>query len=107
MRAGHGENMGRAIDQRGGQWLAAQIANIDPFFRANLNRMQSSAAVRARHARRPKPLRCPCDCQETAEKPFRHGAAANVTGTDEKDAFHKMPPRDPAGTVRYVRTKFR
>src|SRR5205823_825329 len=45
--------------------------------------------------------------QETAKKTFRDGTATNITGTNEEDAFHKMPPREPAETVRYVRTKFR
>src|SRR5689334_21219287 len=45
--------------------------------------------------------------QDTAKKTFRNGTATNITGTNEEDAFHKMPPRDPAGTVRYVRTTFR
>ena len=37
MRAGHGKNMGGAFNQRGGQWLAAEVADINPFHFANLH----------------------------------------------------------------------
>src|SRR5205807_8193905 len=45
--------------------------------------------------------------QETAKKTFRNGTATNITGTNEKDAFHKMRPREPYTAVKYVRTKLR
>jgi hypothetical protein len=30
--------------------------------------------------------------KQTAKKPFRHGAAANISSTNEKDAFHGFKP---------------
>src|SRR5438132_5701668 len=45
--------------------------------------------------------------QETAKKTFRNGTATNITGTNEKDAFHKMRPREPYTAAKYVRTKLR
>src|SRR5438477_12423086 len=45
--------------------------------------------------------------QEAAKKTFRNGTATNITSTNEKDAFHKMRPREPWAAAKYVRTKFR
>src|SRR5438045_9239594 len=45
--------------------------------------------------------------QETAKKTFRNGTATNITSTNEKDAFHKMRPREPCTAAKYVRTKLR
>src|SRR5436305_10929220 len=45
--------------------------------------------------------------QETAKKTFRNGTATNITCTNEEDTFHQRPPRDRAGSVRYVHTKVR
>jgi Kdo2-lipid IVA lauroyltransferase/acyltransferase len=45
--------------------------------------------------------------QEAAKKTFRNGTATNITGTNEKDAFHKMRPREPYTATKYVRTKLR
>src|SRR5206468_12057933 len=45
--------------------------------------------------------------QEAAKKTFRNGTATNITSTNEKDAFHKMRPREPYTAAKYVRTKLR
>jgi Kdo2-lipid IVA lauroyltransferase/acyltransferase len=45
--------------------------------------------------------------QEAAKKTFRNGTATNITSTNEKDAFHKMRPREPCTAAKYVRTKLR
>src|SRR5438105_13215518 len=45
--------------------------------------------------------------QEAAKKTFRNGTATNITSTNEKDAFHKMRPREPCMAAKYVRTKLR
>src|SRR2546430_10268058 len=45
--------------------------------------------------------------QEAAKKTFRNGAATNITSTNEKDAFHKMRPREACTATMYVRTKLR
>src|SRR5207248_3835317 len=45
--------------------------------------------------------------QERAKMTFRNGTATNITGTNEKDAFHKIRPREPCTAAKYVRTKLR
>src|SRR5207237_10768937 len=45
--------------------------------------------------------------QEAAKKTFRNGTATNITSTNEKDAFHKMRPRESCTAATYVRTKLR
>jgi len=103
----HGEDMCRAFDERAGQWLAPEVANFGPFLHANLNRMRagrlSSHGVHSGGSH----FYVLAISQETAKKTFRNGTATNITGTNEEDAFHKMPPLERAEAVRYVRTKFR
>jgi hypothetical protein len=93
----HGEDMCRAFDERAGQWLAPEVANFGPFLHANVNRMRagrlSSHGVHSGWSH----FNVLAISQETAKKTFRNGTATNITGTNEEDAFHKMPPRDPAG----------
>ena len=38
--------------------------------------------------------------EQTAEKSFRHGAAANVAGANKEDAFHDVKSRRAAGFAR-------
>ena len=88
MRAGHGENMRRAIDQRRGERLAPQIADIDAFS------FQRGNGVKARRLSANGMDSGGCDfdvlaiAEQSPEKAFGHRAAANVPGTDEEDVFH-------------------
>ena len=88
MRAGHGENVGGALDQRRGQGLAADAVDIDPFVLQDLDREQT----RRLPAHRMDPGGCDGDVfsitQKRAEKTLRHRTPADVSGADEKDVFH-------------------
>ena len=92
MRAGHGEDVRRAIDKGGGKWLAADIADIDAFLFADVN------GVKARRlsAHGVHTGRCDFDvlaiAEKTPEQPFGHRAAANISRADEEDAFHDFEP---------------
>jgi len=94
------------IDERRGERLAAQASDIDAFLIANVNRMQAR--------------RLPADgvhpggsdfnvftiAEQPAEKPFRHRAPANISCTNEEDAFHDFEPaRYRLGKVKSNRTK--
>ena len=107
MCASHRENMCRAFDERACERLAPQVANFCPFLGTNLNRVRagrlSSHGVHSGGSH----FNVLAISQETAKKTFRNGTATNITGTNEEDAFHKMPPLERAEAVRYVRTKFR
>jgi hypothetical protein len=88
MRTGHGENVRCLVDQRSRQRLAAQSADINTFGLANLHCI--------------KTWRLPADGvhtggrdfnvfaipDKTTEKAFRNRAAANISRTNKKDAFH-------------------
>ena len=50
------------------------------------------AAARAPRALRRKRPRCPSDCRAAGEKAFRHRAPANISCTNEEDAFHDSKP---------------
>jgi len=92
VRAGHGENVGGAVDQRGGERLAADAADVHAFLFADVD------CVQAR--------RLPADCvdpgrsdfdllaiaEETPEQAFRHRAPANISRANEEDAFHDFTP---------------
>ena len=99
MSAGHRENVGRAIDEGGGERLAPQPANIDAFLFANVDRMQawrlSTNSVDAG--------RSDFDVfavpNEAAEEAFSHGAAADIAGADKEDAFHDDETGAHAGSA--------
>ena len=88
MRTGHGEDVRSLIHQRSGQRLAAQIAYVCAFLRADFHRIQ---------AWRLTPDRvyaggCDFDvlfvAKQSAKKPFCNRAPTNVSCADEEDVFH-------------------
>lgn len=95
MRAGHGKNMCRALDQCCGERLAAQMADIDSFSSADLDCVETG--------------RLPAHCMNAGrgdldivpvahkmmKEAFGDWAAANISRTDEKDAFHDEMPEQP------------
>src|SRR5437667_4434755 len=88
MRASHGKNMCRPIDQRRSKRLTAQIADVDPCFCADFDRIKTwrLAAHRVHTGRNNfDVLSVP---KHTAKKPFRNRTAADITCTDKEDAFH-------------------
>jgi hypothetical protein len=88
MRTGHRENMRRAIDQVVRERLTAQVANIDAFNFANLDRV--------------KTRRLPTNGVHTgggdfdvfaipnqpAKQTLRDWAATNISGANKENAFH-------------------
>jgi hypothetical protein len=92
MRAGHSENVGRTIDQGGGERLAAEPANVDAFLFANVDGVQA----RWLSANGMNPGGCDFDvfaiAEQTAEEALCHRAAADISRADEEDAFHDFEP---------------
>ncbi len=68
MRPRHGENVGGAIDQRGGERLAAKSGDVDAFGAQRLNRDTRSAVGRASHGRPPKRPQCHADSRAAGGK---------------------------------------
>ncbi len=82
--------MCRLIDQRRGKRLTAQIANVDPCFCADFDRVETwRLTAYCVHTGRnnvdvfsvPK---------HATKKPFRDRAAADITRTDKEDVFHSL-----------------
>jgi hypothetical protein len=92
MRAGHGEDVGGAIDERGGERLAAEAANVDAFLFANMDGMQARRL--AAHSVDPggRDLDVFAIAEQTPEEAFGHRAAADISCADEEDAFHDFEP---------------
>jgi hypothetical protein len=85
---GHGENVRGLIDQPSSQRLAAQIANICPFLRADFYGIHARGLA----ANRVNPSRRDFDvlpiAGQAAKKPFRDRAPTNIACADEEDVFH-------------------
>jgi hypothetical protein len=88
VRASHCKNVRGAINQRRRQRLTAQVADVCAFFRADLYRVQawrlSAYGVDAGR----KNFDVFTVANHTTKKPFRDGAATNITCADKEDAFH-------------------
>jgi hypothetical protein len=88
VRASHRKNVCRPIDQHGSKRLTAQIANVHACFRADFDRIKTwRLAAHCVHTSRNNfdVLSVP---KQTAKKPFRNRAAADITCADKEDAFH-------------------
>jgi hypothetical protein len=88
VRASHRENVCCPIDERRGKRLTAQIADVDPCFCADFDRIKTwRLAAHCVHTGRnnfdvfsvPK---------HAAKKPFRDRTAADITRAYKEDAFH-------------------
>jgi hypothetical protein len=88
MRAGHGEDMRRAVDQSAGKRLAPQIANIDALLFADINGMQTWRLTADRVHAGGYDLNVFAIADEPPEEAFSHWAAANIAGADKEDVFH-------------------
>ncbi len=94
MRSGHGKNVGRPVDQRDGERLAAKRRDIDSALSANVDCMDARRlASHGMHASRIR-FDVLAIADQTAEKSQGHGTAANVAGADKKDVFHDDARRD-------------
>src|SRR5581483_1494257 len=86
--AGHGKNVRCLIDQRGSKRLAAQIANVNAYFRADFDCVKTGRLAAHRvHTGRNNFDVLPV-AKQTAKKPFCNRTAADITCTDKEDAFH-------------------
>jgi hypothetical protein len=88
MRAGHRENMRRAINQIGGERLTALLANIHAFRFANLNGVKARRLSAHRVNTRGSNFNVLAIADQTAKQTFRDGTAANIASANEEDAFH-------------------
>ena len=90
MRPGHGKNVRGTIDQRRRQRLAAKMADVHALVFANLHGIQTRGLATDRMHAGLGDLDVFTISQQTAKQPLRDGTAANVSGTDKKDAFHNL-----------------
>src|SRR5204862_5719819 len=88
VRTCHGEDVCRPIDQRRGQWLTAQIANIDPGIGADFDRVKTWRLTAYRVHTGRNNFDVLSVANHAAKKPFRNWAAADISCTDKEDAFH-------------------
>jgi hypothetical protein len=88
MRAGHGKDVRGAIDQRGGKRLAAETADVHTFLLTNLDRIKTRRLPAHRMYASRGDFNVSSISEQTAKKPFRNRAAANVTCADKEDVFH-------------------
>jgi hypothetical protein len=80
--------MSRSINYGGSEGLAAEIADVHTLLFTDLHRVETRRlAAHCVHSGRGHFDIFPVSKQST-KKPFRDGAAANISGTDKKDAFH-------------------
>ena len=88
VRAGHRENVRRAIDQGRREWLAALAADIRAFLFADLHRVKTwRLSAHGMHASR-KNFDVATVTKQTTKKPFRDGTATNIASADKEYAFH-------------------
>ncbi len=92
MRARHRKNMRGPFHQRGGERLAAQSPNVDAVPLADLDRVQTRRLTPHRMHARGSDLDVLPVPEKAAEKTFRHRAPANISCTNEEDAFHDSEP---------------
>ncbi len=99
MGAGHGENMAGPVDECRRQRLAPQLSNIDAFLRANFDGVSTRGLTTNSVNASRSNLNVLAIPKKTAKKAFCNGTATNVSRTNEKDAFHNLPPpEDCVGT---------
>ena len=82
--------MRRTIDEGRSKWLTAHIANVGACGSAGFNgikawRLAAHCVYTGRNNFDVLPVP-----RQTAEKPLRNWAAADITCADEEDAFHNL-----------------
>ncbi len=93
--------MRRAIDERGGERLTAEPANIDAFLFADVDRMQARRLSAHRVHAGGGDLDVLAVPEQAAEQAFSHWAAAYIAGADKENAFHD----DETGAMPVGQTK--
>ena len=90
MRPGHDKDMRRALDQRRGQRLTAQTADVHAFLLTNLHGVKARWLPAHRMHAGGGDFDFPPVADQPPEKPFRNRTAADVSGTDKENAFHNI-----------------
>jgi hypothetical protein len=85
---GHGENVRSLINQRSGQRLAAQIADICAFRRADFHGVQAWWLTTNRVHASGRDFDVFPVASQAAKKSFRDRAPTNVACADEENVFH-------------------
>ena len=93
VRASHAENMGRAIDQIGGERLAALIADVDAIYLANLDRIKTWRLAAHCVDAGGSDFHVFAIADEPPKESLRDWATADVAGANKKDAFHDFASR--------------
>ena len=93
MRAGHGENMRRALDQIGRERLAAQIADVHAVAFANLDRVETRRLSANRVHAGGSDFDVFAIADQAAKQTLGNGTAADVAGANKEDAFHDYASR--------------
>jgi alkanesulfonate monooxygenase SsuD/methylene tetrahydromethanopterin reductase-like flavin-dependent oxidoreductase (luciferase family) len=88
MRASHRENVRGALDQLGGQRLAAQIADVYAFAFANLDGVKARRLAANRVHAGGRDLDVFAVTDQPAEQSFRDWTAADIASANKEDAFH-------------------
>jgi len=97
MRSGHRENVRCPFNQRRCERLAAEAANLDPFFRADFNCMRTRRLPAYSMDARRNHFNVLAISKQTSEKAFRNGTPTDVPGTDKDDAFHELQATRQSG----------
>ena len=89
MRARHGENMRRAFDESGGERLAPKVPDVDALIFQDFDGKKAGRLPSDGVYTRGSDFDIAPVAEQLPEKTFRHGAAADVSSTDEKNVFHR------------------
>jgi hypothetical protein len=81
-----------AIDQRRGQRLAAQSPDVHAFLLEDVHGVHARRLSTRRVHSGGRDLDVLPIAEQSAEKPYRHRAPANISCTNEEDAFHDSKP---------------
>ncbi len=91
MRARHGKNVRGPVDQLGGERLGTEPADVDALLLEDLDRVEAGRLAADGVNAGGSHFDVRAAPEHLAKKPLGHGAAADVTGADEENAFHKEP----------------
>ena len=89
VRTGHGEDVRGAIDEGGGERLAAQTTNVDAFITADFDRVKTWRLAAHRIDAGGGDRDVLAIAEKLTQKPFRNRTSANITRTNKEDAFHE------------------
>jgi hypothetical protein len=88
MRTGHGENVGRAIDQVRRKWLTAKLADVDTIAFTNLHCVKTRRLTPDSVNAGGRDFDIFAISNQAAEQALGNRAATNIAGANKEDAFH-------------------